>query len=47
MAIDQDYMPPPVLGTLVRLDPALLVASPKGLEVGHVPIVTRQEASHP
>ncbi len=25
------------------LDPALLVSPPKGLEVGYVPIVTRQE----
>jgi len=28
----------------VTLDPALLVTPPKGLEVGYVPIVTRQEA---
>jgi hypothetical protein len=30
-------------GELVALDPALLVVPPKGKEVGHVPIVTRQE----
>lgn len=42
-SIARDYMPPPTRGTLVRLDPALLVTPPKGLEVGYVPIVTRQE----
>ncbi|MBM3294033.1 MAG: hypothetical protein FJY82_05855 [Candidatus Aminicenantes bacterium] len=43
--IDRDYMAPLKQGTLVTLDPALLVTPPKGLEVGYVPIVTRQEAS--
>jgi len=42
--IDRDYMAPIRRGTLVTLDPALLVTPPKGLEVGYVPIVTRQEA---
>jgi len=37
-------MSPPGIGKLVALDPALLVTPPKGLEVGYVPIVTRQEA---
>jgi hypothetical protein len=41
--IDRDYMPPPSRGTLVTLDPALLVVPPKGLETGYVPIVTHQE----
>jgi len=41
--IDRDYMAPPGRGTLVKLDPKLLVAPPIGLEVGYVPIVTRQE----
>ncbi len=41
--IDRDYMAPPTRGKLVELDPALLVTPPKGLEVGYVPIVTRQE----
>ena len=41
--IDRDYMAPPSRGTLATLDPALLVTPPKGLEVGYVPIVTRQE----
>lgn len=40
--IDRDYMAPPTRGKLVSLDPALLVTPPKGLEVGYVPIVTRQ-----
>jgi hypothetical protein len=33
---------PPTRGKLVALDPALLVTPPSGLEVGYVPIVTRQ-----
>jgi len=43
--IDRDYMPPPGTGsgTLVRLDAALIVTPPSGLEAGYVPIVTRQE----
>ncbi|RLE01697.1 MAG: hypothetical protein DRI99_06955 [Candidatus Aminicenantes bacterium] len=41
--IDRDYMAPPTRGQLVRLDSALLVKPPSGLEVGYVPIVTRQE----
>ncbi len=41
--IDHDYMSPPSRGMLVTLDPALLVTPPKGLEVGYVPIVTRQD----
>jgi hypothetical protein len=43
-SIDRDYMPPPTRGTLVSLDPGLLVTPPDGLEVGYVPIVTRQSA---
>jgi hypothetical protein len=35
---------PPTRGSLVKLDPALLVTPPKDLEVGYVPIVTRQTA---
>jgi hypothetical protein len=41
--IDRDYMAPLSRGTLAKLDPALLVTPPAGLEVGYVPIVTRQE----
>jgi len=33
------------MGELVTLDPALLVNPPDGMEVGYVPIVTRQEAA--
>ncbi|MEZ6197142.1 MAG: hypothetical protein R3F20_15650 [Planctomycetota bacterium] len=39
---DRDYLAPPTRGTLASLDPALVVAPPKGLEIGHVPIVIRQ-----
>jgi len=41
--LDRDYIPPPTCGTLVALDPALVVKPPPGLEAGFVPIVTRQE----
>jgi hypothetical protein len=40
--IDRDYMAPPTRGTLVSLDPALLVTPPRGLVAGYVPIVTKQ-----
>lgn len=40
---DREYLPPPTMGTLADLDPAVIVTPPKGLEVGYVPIVTRQE----
>lgn len=39
---DREYLPPPTVGKLAELDPALLVRPPKGLEIGYVPIVTRQ-----
>jgi hypothetical protein len=39
---DKEYLPPPTIGKLADLDPALLVTPPKGLEVGYVPIVIRQ-----
>jgi len=38
----KEYMPPPRMGTLATLDPALLVKPPKGMEIGYVPIVVRQ-----
>jgi hypothetical protein len=41
---DRDYLPPPALGKLAEIDPALIVTPPKGLEAGYVPIVTRQAA---
>lgn len=40
--MDREYLPPPTIGRLAELDPAVLVAPPKGLEIGYVPIVTRQ-----
>jgi hypothetical protein len=41
---DRDYLPPPSLGKLAEIDPALVVTPPPGLETGHVPIATRQAA---
>lgn len=41
--MDRDYLPPPETGELASIDPALLMTPPPGLEVGYVPIVTRQE----
>jgi hypothetical protein len=41
---DREYLPPPTVGKLADLDPALLVTPPKGLEIGYVPIVTHQGA---
>ena len=40
---DRDYLAPPTVGQLADLDPALIMTPPKGLEVGYVPIATRQE----
>jgi len=40
--VDRQYLPPPERGTLASIDPALIVEPPEGLEVGFVPIVTRQ-----
>jgi len=42
--IDRQYMPPPTAGSLVRLDPALIVTPPPGMETGYVPIVVGQRA---
>ncbi|MFO1076990.1 MAG: hypothetical protein U1E73_04600 [Planctomycetota bacterium] len=39
---DREYLPAPRTGRLAALDPALLVTPPQGLEVGYVPIATRQ-----
>jgi hypothetical protein len=38
-----NYLAPPTVGKLADLDPALMVKPPTGLEVGYVPIATRQE----
>ena len=40
---NRDYLAPPTVGKLASLDPAQLVTPPKGLEIGYVPIATRQE----
>ncbi|MFM8571215.1 MAG: hypothetical protein ACKOAU_06425 [Pirellula sp.] len=40
---NREYLPPPTRGSLADIDPALIVQPPSGLEVGYVPIVTRQE----
>ncbi len=37
------YLAPPSIGRLATLDPAAIVQPPAGLEIGYVPIVTRQE----
>jgi hypothetical protein len=39
---DREYLPPPTVGKLADLDPAVIVSPPKGLKIGYVPIVTRQ-----
>jgi hypothetical protein len=39
---EKEYLPPPGRGTLAALDAALMVTPPRGLEIGYVPIVTRQ-----
>lgn len=38
-----EFMAPPSRGNLVTLDDAIIVTPPAGLEIGYVPIVTRQE----
>ncbi|MBY0308607.1 MAG: hypothetical protein K2Q09_07690, partial [Phycisphaerales bacterium] len=45
--IDREYLAPPTVGTLAEIDPALIVTPPKGLEVGYVPIATRQDLAEP
>jgi hypothetical protein len=39
---EREYLPPPLIGKLAEIDPALIVTPPAGLEAGYVPIVTRQ-----
>ncbi len=41
--ITKEYLPPPTVGKLVEIDPALILVPPKGFEIGYVPIATRQE----
>lgn len=40
-----EYMAPPSVGNLATLDPGAIVEPPVGMEVGYVPIVTRQEST--
>jgi hypothetical protein len=40
---DRNYLAPPNSGQLADIDPALILTPPAGLEVGYVPIATRQE----
>lgn len=42
--ITRDYMAPPSRGSLAAVESVLIVTPPKGLDVGYVPVVTRQEA---
>jgi hypothetical protein len=42
-----EYMAPPAIGNIATLDPGVIVEPPAGLEIGYVPIVTRQEATPP
>ncbi|MEL7497644.1 MAG: hypothetical protein AAFN77_08550 [Planctomycetota bacterium] len=42
-SIDKNYLPAPTKGKLVAMDDVMIVEPPKGMEVGYVPIVTRQE----
>ncbi len=39
---ERQYLPPPMIGKLAEIDPDLIVSPPKGMEIGYVPIVTRQ-----
>ncbi|MBK7642955.1 MAG: hypothetical protein IPJ19_07875 [Planctomycetes bacterium] len=40
---EREYLAPPTRGKLAELDPAQIVRPPQGLEIGYVPIATRQE----
>lgn len=40
-----EFMAPPAIGKVATVDPAVIVTPPSGLEIGYVPIVTRQEKS--
>ena len=45
--IDGEYLAPPRAGTLASFDSNLFVTPPRGMEVGFVPIVVRQEITAP
>lgn len=38
-----EYLAPPSIGRVATIDPAAIIEPPPGLEIGYVPIVTRQE----
>ena len=38
-------MAPPTVGNLATVDPGAIVTPPAGMEIGYVPIVTRQEST--
>ncbi|EDY20572.1 hypothetical protein CfE428DRAFT_1769 [Chthoniobacter flavus Ellin428] len=40
---DRTYFALPTIGKLAEIDPALILTPPQGMEVGYVPIATRQE----
>lgn len=40
-----EYLTPPSVGRIATLDPAVIIQPPLGMEIGYVPIVTRQEKS--
>jgi hypothetical protein len=42
--VNKEFMAPPSQGKLATLDNGIMVTPPKGLEIGYVPIVIRQEA---
>ncbi len=42
-----EYLAPPQVGQIATVDPAGIVQPPAGMEVGYVPIVTRQEKTQP
>jgi hypothetical protein len=42
-----EYIQPPAFGELATIDPKTIVQPPTGLEIGYVPIVTKQEQSTP
>ena len=44
---DRNYLTPPDVGKLAYIDPALILSPPPGMEVGYVPIATRQELANP
>ena len=41
-SVRKEFMSAPQMGELVALDSSLVLTPPKGLEIGFVPIATRQ-----